>query len=590
MERKLIAIMVGDVVGYSRLVGSNETRTIENLKSCFAFIGECVNDHRGRIFNSAGDSVLAEFGSVLDAVNCAMDIQEFFAEVNEGIVAKGAIKMRFGIHLGDVIVDAESFLGDGINIAARLEPLAEPGGICISDSVHQNLVGRIDTEFEDLGPFELKNIERPIHIFRIPPVGEAKRSQPASAADKLLADSTAPAIAVLPFDNMSGDPEAEHFVDGLTEDLITALAAWRAFPVIARNSTFTYKGRPVDIRSAATELNARYILEGSVRKSRKRVRVNAQLIDAETGHHTWAEKFDREIEEIFDVQDEITRYLAGIVVPEVEKVEQRRLVTSHPSSLKVWELVQRAQMFLNRGTGADNIQARTYFNRALDLDPNCAQALTGMAYTYHRDIWLNFADDRESAIDKVIGNAQSALKIDPNDSMAHCLLGFGYWWSKDFDLAIAEGMRGVELNPSNYVALSQLGLALCFGGRPLESLAQFEQSIRVNPRNPVIHFIYSCLARAQLCARNPEVAAAEASNALSHNANYPLAYLIRASAMGHLDKLDAARRDLEICERKQPGFAVEWASTPMFKNRDEDLHLLAGLRKAGLDACLPLDA
>ena len=588
MDRKLIAILVGDVVGYSRLVGSNETKTIENLQACFSFVRECVADHGGNIFNSAGDSILAEFSSVLKAVNCAIEIQDFFAEINEGTAKDHATLMRFGIHLGDVVIDAGNYLGDGVNIAARLEPLAEPGGICVSDTVYHNVVGRIEAAFEDLGPFDLKNIDRPVHIYRLPPPNEAQTSTAAPKKQPKYLSTEAPAIAVLPFDNMSSDPEDEYFVDGLTEDLITALSAWRTFPVIARNSTFAYKGKSPDVRAVAEDLNARYILEGSVRKAGSRVRVNAQLIDAETGHHMWAEKFDRAVEDIFEVQDEITRYLAGIIAPVMAKAEQRRIKTKRSSSLQAWELVQRGMLVLDRWTMEDNAEARRLFEQALEVDPDYAQALTGLAYSHHRDIWFGFSHDRDHSISEQIKAAQQAIRIDTNDSMAHCMLGFGFLWSRDFEKGIAEGERAIALNPSNFVALAQLGLALCYAGRALDSLPMFEQSIRVNPRNPRIQFILSCLARSQLSARDYESAITEAKNALSHAPNYPLALLIQASALGLSDRVEEAKSALQACERAQPGFAVKWASTPLFKDRDEDVHFLSGLRKAGLQASLPL--
>ena len=298
MERKLVAILAGDVVGYSRLMNAHESETVENLQACFEFIRECVGDHGGRAFNSAGDSLLSEFGSVVDAVHCALEVQDFLGEVNADMAQDRRLLMRFGIHLGDVVVDGDNYLGDGVNIAARLEGLAEPGGICISDSVHQNVAGKIDAGFEDIGEPELKNIDRPVRVYRLRTNGSPSPVPPADR-ERTGDISDAPAIAVLPFTNMGGDPGDEYFVDGLTEDLITALSAWRSFPVIARNSTFAYKGQSPDIRKVAAELNARYVLEGSVRKSADRVRVNAQLIDAATGHHIWAEKFDREIERHF---------------------------------------------------------------------------------------------------------------------------------------------------------------------------------------------------------------------------------------------------------------------------------------------------
>ena len=583
MERKLVVILAGDVVGYSRLMSAHESETVENLQACFEYIRECVSDNGGRAFNSAGDSLLSEFGSVVDAVRCALEVQEFLGEVNADMAEDHRLLMRFGIHLGDVVVDGDNYLGDGVNIAARLEGLAEPGGICVSDSVHQNVAGKLEVNFEDIGEPDLKNIDRPVRVYRVKSDGV---QVPPRAGSQLADSSEAPAIAILPFDNLGADPADEYFVDGLTEDLITALSAWRTFPVIARNSTFAYKGQSPDIRKVASELNARYVLEGSVRKGQGRVRVNAQLIDAATGHHIWAEKFDREIEDIFQVQDEISQYLAAIVEPELSKTEQRRVVPVRAASLQSWELYQRGMAFLDQWTEEDNERARDMFQKALEHDPQYAQALTGLAYTHHRDIWFGYTTSRQRSIDRQVEAAKQAVRLDDGDSQAHCMLGFGYMWSRHFDLAIAEGERAVALNPSNFVALSQLGLALCYAGESLQGIPYFERALEINPRNPRIHFIISCLARAHLNARDPESAETAAKRALTHMSDYPLALLILAAAAGHLDKIAEANEALNECERIQPGFATEWALTPMYKDPADDLFFLEGLQRAGLDADL----
>ena len=583
MERKLVAILAGDVVGYSRLMSAHESETVENLQACFEFVRECVGDNGGRAFNSAGDSLLSEFGSVIDAVQCALEVQEFLAEINADMDEDRKLLMRFGIHLGDVVVDGDNYLGDGVNIAARLESIAEPGGICISDSVHQNVAGKFEVHFEDLGEPKLKNIERPVRVYRLETNGTHVAPRVASAGDDMIDISQAPAIAVLPFNNMGGDPADEFFVDGLTEDLITALSAWRSFPVIARNSTFAYKGESPDIRKVAAELNARYVLEGSVRKGPDRVRVNAQLIDAETGHHIWAEKFDREIEDIFEVQDEITQYLAAIVEPELGKTEQRRVVPVRAASLQAWELCQRGMAFLDQWTEESNRRAREMFERALELDDRYAQALSGLAYTHHRDIWFGYTQNRQASIESLIDAARRAVLLDDGDSYAYCMLGFGFMWSRRFDMAIAEGERAIALNPSNYVALSQLGLSLCYSGSPLRGIPCFERALKINPRNPRIHFIYSCLARAHLNARDPETAAETAKRGLTHKADYPLGLLILASSLGHLGRKEEAATALADCERAQAGFALEWALTPMYKDPADDIYFLDGLRVAGLN-------
>ena len=587
MERKLVAIMACDIVGYSRLVSQKESDTVEAVQACFEYIHECVGDHGGRAFNTAGDSLLAEFGSVVDAVGCALGVQEFLKDINTDVREGHELQMRFGVHLGDVIVDDGNLLGDGVNVAARLEALAPTGGICISGVVYNNVVGRLDAEFRDLGERELKNIARPVKVYCIGGEGPAGSAQPGGEAKKEGSRSSAiPAIAVLPFDNLGGDPKDDFFTDGLTEDIITALAAWRTFPVIARNSTFAYKGQSPDVRKVAEDLNARYVLEGSVRKAGKRVRVNAQLIDAESGHHIWAEKFDREIEDLFELQDEITHYLAAIVEPEIGKTEQRRVIPDRPNSLAAWELYQRGMAYLDKWTQDDNLRARDIFLRAIEIDEGYAQAFTGLAYTHHRDIWFGYTDDREASTTALVEAASRAVKLDAGDSQAHSLLGFAHMWSRDYDRAIAEGERAVALNPSNFVALSVLGLALNFAGRPEESIPVLERSKEINPRNPRLHFVLASLARAHLNTRHPERAVIDARKALSLHTNYPLALTILASALGHLGDTEEAAEVLARCERAQPGFAKDWASTRMYRNREDDTYFLKGLQLAGLDASL----
>lgn len=589
MERKLVAIMACDIVGYSRLVSHRESDTIEGVQACFEYIRECVGDHAGRAFNSAGDSLLAEFGSVVDAVNCTLGICEFLEEINAGTAAEHQLQMRFGVHLGDVMVNDGDLLGDGVNIAARLEALAPPGGICVSETVHNNVVGRVDVAFRDLGERELKNIARPVHVYCVCNEDKPGAQMPDTAKPERPPASDVPAVAVLPFDNLGGGPGDDFFTDGLTEDIITALAAWRTFPVIARNSTFAYKGQSPDVRKVAEDLNARYVLEGSVRKAGSRVRINAQLIDAETGHHIWAEKFDRDIDDLFELQDEITHYLAAIVEPEINKTEQRRITPDRPNSLAAWELYQRGMAFLDRWTQEDNERARGMFRQAIDLDDRYAQAFTGLAYTHHRDIWFGYATDRDASIAAQLDAASKATSLDDGDSQAHCMLGFGHLWSRDYDRAIAEGERAIALNPSNFVALSQLGLALNYAGDPLKSIAILERAIVINPRNPRLHFVLSSLARSHLNARHPEEAAAEARRALTHHAGYPLALTILASALGHLGEADDAAKALERCEQSQPGFAADWARTRMYKKLDDDVYFLEGLKAAGLDTRITLD-
>ncbi len=584
IKRKLVAILAGDVAGYSRLMAEDEELAIQNWTSTRAYICDVAEDFQGRLFNTAGDSLVFEFASVLEALRCAVEVQLFLRDVNDGVPAERQMKMRFGLHLGDVIVDRENYLGDGVNIAARLEGQADPGGICVSDVIYRNVAASNEFDFEDLGERELKNIARPIRVYRVrlnggvtSPSTRAATPPPAAPGEKNAA------VAVLPFDNMSGDPEDDYFVDGLTEDIITALAAWRSFPVIARNSTFAYKGKSPDVRVAARDLGARYLLEGSIRKRGRRVRVNVQFIDAASGHHLWAEKFDRDLEDIFDLQDEITHHIAATVAPEVEKAERERATAVRPTDMTAWAYCLQGRALLEAFTREANAQARALFNKALELDPAYGAAYVGLAYSHHRDLWFEFAEDRERTIQFLLAAARQGVKIDQNNSEAHCILGFGLIWARQFNLAIAAGEGALQLNPSNALAYAQLGIAQSFNGHPREGLVNLERSLRLNPQDPRAHFVLSMIARAHLNARDPEAALRWAEMAIRRRADYPLAHLVRASVLGHLDRGAEARSELAECERLDPGFATRWALRPMYKNPADDQYFLDGLRQAGLE-------
>ena len=585
LKRKLVAILAGDVAGYSRLMAENEELAIQNWTTTRAYICDVAEDFQGRLFNTAGDSLVFEFASVLDALRCAVEVQLFLRDVNNGVAAARQMKMRFGLHLGDVIVDRENYLGDGVNIAARLEGQAAPGGICVSDVVYRNLAASAEFGFEDLGERELKNIARPMRVYRVRLNGaEASacaRSGAPSPSGRAVENA---AVAVLPFDNMGGDPRDDYFVDGLTEDIITALAAWRSFPVIARNSTFAYKGKSPDVRVAAQDLGARYVLEGSIRKAANRVRVNVQFIDAVSGHHLWAEKFDRDIEDVFDLQDEIAHHIAATVAPEVQKAEQERATAVRPKDMTAWAYCLRGRALLEGFSREDTAQARALFEKAIALDPAYGSAYVGLAYSHHRDLWFECADDREQAIQSLLQAARQGVKLDQSNAEAHCILGFGLIWARNFSLAIAAGERALQLNPSNAIAYAQLGIAQSYNGLPREGLVSLEHSLRLNPQDPRAHFILAMIARAQLNARDPEAALRWSEMAIRRRADYPLAHLVRASVLGHLRRAEEAKSELAECERLDPGFATRWALRPMYKDPADDHYFLEGLRFAGLQA------
>ncbi len=579
VERRLAAILCADVVGYSRLMGADEEATLLTLNLYRQVIDRQVASHRGRVFGTAGDSVIAEFASPVEAVRCAVAIQQQLEKRNAELPEDRKMQFRIGINLGDVMVEGDNLLGDGVNVAARLEGLAEPGGICISGDVYNQVKHKLSVGFEDLGPQEVKNIAEPVHVYRIEMVPDKTGTAPAAPVDAVL---NRPALAVLPFINMSGESEQEYFTDGLTEDIITALAAWRSFPVIARTSSFIYKGKAVAVKQVAQELGARYVLEGSVRKGGNRLRISAQLIDATTGHHVWAERFDRDLEDIFALQDEITQRIVATVEPELGRAEQQRSAVKKPTNLDAWDCFQRGMWLLYKFTKEGNAQAREVFERALELDATYCQALTGLAYSHQLDILFEYTDSRAESIAQLLEAARRAVALDDTDSFAHVLLAFAFRWSGQHDLAVAEAERAVELNPSNAMAQGTLGNVLDLAGRPEEGIPKIEQALQLNPRDIHNHFFMTILARAHLNARHYETAVEWARKAIQRRSDHARAHLVLAISLGHLGRQAEARAALDECKRLQPGYAEKWIHWQEYRNPADNEHLLDGLRKAGL--------
>jgi adenylate cyclase len=382
VERKLAAIFAADIAGYSRLMAGDEIGTLARLKACRTIIDGLIATHRGRIFNTAGDSVVADFASAVDAVQCAVAVQAAITTESAKQPADEPMQFRIGVHVGDVMVDGENLLGDGVNIAARLEALAEPGAICVSAAAHGQIGNKLPLAFDDLGDQQVKNMAQPIRVYRV----QAATPVPQYVAALPLPDK--PSIAVLPFQNMSGDPEQEYFTDGMVEDIITALSRIRWLFVIARNSSFVYKDRPVDVKQVGREFGVRYVLEGSVRKAGNRVRITAQLIDAITGTHLWADRYDRDLSDIFAVQDEITASVAGVIEPALAEAEQQRVLRKPPERLDAWEAYQRGLWHFYKYGPEENKTAQTFFRQAIALDPNFAPGHYGYSLALAWDFWL----------------------------------------------------------------------------------------------------------------------------------------------------------------------------------------------------------
>ncbi len=428
--------------------------------------------------------------------------------------------------------------------------------------------------FADMGEHEVKNIAEPVRAWRL--MGQDEEAPAMAAEEATIFDQ--PAIAVLPFDNMSNDAEQDYFVDGLTEDIITALAAWRSFPVIARNSTFAYKGKSPDIRAVGQALGARYVLEGGIRKGGNRIRITAQLIDAETGHHLWAERFDRQLEDIFELQDEITRRITATVAPEVERAQQKLSTVKAPSDLGAWDHAQRGMAALADFTKEGNARAREMFAEALALDPAYAHAYAGVALAHNRDLMLELAESREETA-AALAAALKAVELDPGDSFAHTMLAIAHMWPSQYDAAVAQAERAVSLNPSNALALAALGTALDATGRHDEGIASLQQALQINPQDPRNHIFVNTIARAHLAAGHFAEAEAIARQAIIDRPDFPHAHYLLAAALANLERLDEARAELDVCERLQVGFVERRLGWAPYADADINARLHAGVKR-----------
>ncbi|MCI0429828.1 MAG: adenylate/guanylate cyclase domain-containing protein, partial [Rhodospirillales bacterium] len=479
VQRRLAAILAADVVGYSRLMEQDEAGTLAALKERRKRVVQpLVAEHHGRIVKVMGDGVLVEFASAVNAVECAVELQKRMESANDGTAEDRRIVLRIGINLGDVIVEGSDLYGDGVNVAARLQELAEPGGICVTGKVHDELRRKLDLAFEDAGEQTLKNIAEPLHVYRI--AGE-RGHEPAVRHLSLPAK---PSIAVLPFENLSGDPEQEYVADGLTEDIITGLSRVRALFVIARNSTFAYKGRVVAVAQVARDLGVRYVLEGSVRKSGRRVRITAQLVDATTGHHVWAEKFDREFAEIFDLQDEITRNVVASTQTQILLAEGSPAQRNDRPDIGVWSLVNRAMARIHALTPESLAAAKRLAEQALNIDAKCGPAWRCLSIAIYHQAHMLAAADYDETLAKALETAERSVQLDNNDEYAHWNLGNVLVALRHHDRAIAALERAIEINPNYAMAWGSLGTALCYAGRPSEGITKNEIAIRSDPLNP----------------------------------------------------------------------------------------------------------
>jgi adenylate cyclase len=576
--RRLAAILAADIAGYSRLMGADEVGTAQALREHRGAADPLIGEHGGRIVKTTGDGLLIEFGSVVGAVECALGLQRLAAERNAGTPAERRMEWRIGVHLGDVLIEGDDILGDGVNIAARLEGIAEPGGICISDDAFRQVRGKVEAEFADIGEQSLKNIVRPLHVYRVRSSSAARQAISLPAALPL---PDKPSIAVLPFANLSGDPEQEYFADGMVEEIITALSRIRWLFVIARNSTFTYKGQPVDVKQVGRELGVRYVLEGSVRKAGNRVRISGQLIDAQTGAHLWADRFDGSLEDIFELQDRVASSVAGAIEPRLRFAEIDRARRKPTRSLDAYDLYMRAEAQGYKRTREGIAEAVRLLHTALELDPEYSLAMARIGswrlFQRGRD-WIAVAGPEVEEGVRLARQALAGARDDPQVlELAGAVLAT---LADENETGLTAIDQAIVLNPNLSLAFSHRALVLNRLGRHDAAIVAAQQAVRLSPQDPTAYVSYQQLAIAHLADGRYDEALAWVERALGDNAGSP-ALRLKLSLCGHLGRLEEARRLLREIEppptiaRNRIGWS-RWGSAEFLAR------LIEGLRKAGL--------
>ncbi|MBW1781468.1 MAG: adenylate/guanylate cyclase domain-containing protein [Deltaproteobacteria bacterium] len=575
-RRKLSAIFIADAKGYSRLMGEDDVSTVRTLKQYREVMTTLIPEYRGRVVDSPGDNLLAEFSSVVDAVECAVEIQKELKKRNQALTENRRMEFRIGVTLGEVIEDDERIYGDGINIAARLEGLAEGGGICISGAAFEQIENKLNLNHEYLGEQRVKNIKNKIRVYRIEIEGKSAAPEP----EKTPEDSEKPSIAVLPFQNLSRDPDQDYFSDGITEDLITDLSKISALFVIARQSVFTYKNKAVKVEEVGRELGVKYVLEGSIRKSEDRIRITAQLVDATTGGHIWAERYDRELLDIFALQDEVTQQIVEALEIELTDREQENLDKIPTDNLEAYDYCLKGQAYLSRTTKEANEQAKEMFEKAIDLDPNYADAYGALGLTYWLDWTLQWSQDPET-LDKSSKLLEKSLKIDDASARAHGTRGFIFFLNGEHDRALSEVEKAIAIAPNDADLYLHQAFILNFGGRADEAVPLIKKAMRLNPH---YHFTYLFrLGQAYHFMGRNEEAVKEYKGVLLQNPDFLPAHIQLAVLYTEMGMEKEAAEEVTEILRVSPGFSLEGLRKRfLFSNEEIVTRMFNALRKAGL--------
>jgi adenylate cyclase len=618
VERKLTAILYADVAGYSRLTGLDEEGTHLALSNALDSITTSIESQNGVVLHYAGDAMLAEFASVVNALTCAVTIQRDLMDRNKEVPEERKLEFRIGINLGDVIVDRQEIYGDGVNVAARLECLAEPSGICISRSVLEQVKNKMELGYEYLGHQKVKNIAEPIHAYKVilePKIARAVAGERKMRLNRtqwmalgislflLLAVSTIilrsdyfrparqvsegkietpaiPSIAVLPFKNLSDNPEQDYFSDGITEDIITDLSKFRDLFVIASNTAFTYKDKPVKVEEVSQELGVQYILEGSVQRSDEQVRINAQLIDGTTGHHHWAERFVRDFDDLFLLQDEIVQTIVGTLAIEVGVAERNRAMRTSTENLKAYDYVLRGRELRSRVTSSANTEARSMFRRAIDLDPLYSSAYVDLGWCYFDSIRYGWTASPSEALQNAHDLAQQALGIEESDASAHRLLGSVHLKWTQYDLAESEFERAIKINPNDAASHDALGSVWLYTGQVQAAIGAVETALRFNPNLHVSGLVH--LALAYYLDGQYDGAIRIMEKSLGKYPEIIIHHIILAAAHAQANHPEEATRAAEEVRRRHPFFEVGSFGSA-FRDETDRKKLAEGLRKAGLE-------
>jgi adenylate cyclase len=583
VQRRLAAILATDVVGYSRLMRADEIRTLDELRKLRReTFDPKISEHNGRIVKLMGDGALVEFASAVDAVSCAIEIQKELATYNAPIPEEYKTLFRIGINVGDIIVEGDDIYGDGVNIAARVESLADPGGIFLSRTARDQVRDKMQIHLEDRGEQAVKNIARPIGIFRVVAEGEkAPSSKTATENTEAAPTPSELSIAVLAFNNMSDDADQEYFSDGISEDIITDLSKLANLHVIARNSSFVYKGQAVSIPNVGNELGVRYVLEGSVRKAGNRVRVTAQLIDTTTGGHVWADRYDRDLADIFAVQDELTQEIVSALKVTLTPDDQSRLAHKREIDIDAYNFFLRGREQTRLHTRMGNIDGRKLLNRATELAPDYAAAHACIAFTHVMDYANGWSDNPEHQLQSGLELAQRATKMDDEEPLAHFALGVGHMWNKELDQSMAESQRCLELEPNSADGYLALAHALIFNSEPAAAIDRLETYINLDPLYPdlMLHF----MAEARISLRQFEEAITILKQRLERNPSSETAYALLASCYGNLDRIEEGKAALAALLKLVPDFSLDWKQRVLpFKNLSDFEIRANGLHKVGL--------